>query len=166
MAHLKTMATRQDEQQRYQWKLAVVKSLYRRGYERKDILELFRLIDWMMTLPEDLQQGFQTEILAYEEAEKMPFVAPFERIAEDRGLKKGLEQGLQDGILQRGREAVVDILETRFSEVPSSVVESLNQLQEPALLQELLKRSIAIGSPEELLTAISELTSSGEQGSS
>jgi len=49
MAHLKTQATHRNPEGRLQWKLTVAKSLYQRGYSRQDILELFRLINWMMT---------------------------------------------------------------------------------------------------------------------
>jgi hypothetical protein len=49
IAHLKTQATNGNPLSRLQWKLTVAKSLYQRGYSRQDILELFRLINWMMT---------------------------------------------------------------------------------------------------------------------
>ena len=45
-AHLKTQETRHAAEARYGAKLALVKSLYRRGWNRSDILELFRCIDW------------------------------------------------------------------------------------------------------------------------
>jgi len=48
MAHLKTQATSGNSQERLQWKIAVAKSLYQKGYSRQQILELFRLIAWMM----------------------------------------------------------------------------------------------------------------------
>jgi hypothetical protein len=48
-AHRETQKARQNPEIRYQEKLAIATSLYRRDYERRDILELLRLIDWMMT---------------------------------------------------------------------------------------------------------------------
>ena len=53
-AHLKTQETRRAPEERYRAKLALAKSLYRRGWGRDDILELFRFIDWMLRLPEEL----------------------------------------------------------------------------------------------------------------
>ncbi|NEO25699.1 MAG: transposase, partial [Kamptonema sp. SIO4C4] len=50
-AHRKTQTSRNDPNRRYREKLRIAKSLYQRGYDRRDIVELFRLIDWMMTLP-------------------------------------------------------------------------------------------------------------------
>jgi hypothetical protein len=51
MAHLKTKATRDDSEQRLQWKLVLIKQLYERDYQRQDILELFRFTDWLLILP-------------------------------------------------------------------------------------------------------------------
>ena len=55
MAHLKTKATRRDPQARLVWKLSLVKRLYEKGYERRDIVELFRFIDWLLRLPDELE---------------------------------------------------------------------------------------------------------------
>lgn len=42
MAHLKTKATRNDPEARLRWKIQIVRRLYRLGYEREQVLELFR----------------------------------------------------------------------------------------------------------------------------
>ncbi|MDY6802676.1 MAG: hypothetical protein SXA11_02565 [Cyanobacteriota bacterium] len=62
MAHLKTKATTGDMEQRWQWKCRLVRGLYERGYNKEGVLELFRLVDSMMTLPEELQVEF-TEVV-------------------------------------------------------------------------------------------------------
>jgi hypothetical protein len=56
LAHLKTQETRQDAPARQGWKIRVIKSLYERGFTNEQIRQLFRLIDWMMDLPEELEQ--------------------------------------------------------------------------------------------------------------
>ncbi|CDH44692.1 hypothetical protein BN874_1840005 [Candidatus Contendobacter odensis Run_B_J11] len=35
--------------------MTLARSLYRRGYPRQEILELFRFIDWVLALPEFLE---------------------------------------------------------------------------------------------------------------
>ncbi len=55
-----------DPQRRYQGKLRIAKSLYQRGYNRQDILELLRLVEWMMTLPKNLELDFQQELIRFE----------------------------------------------------------------------------------------------------
>jgi hypothetical protein len=44
-----------------------VKRLYQRGDQREDILELFRFIDWIMTLPENLEKRFSDDRLSMNE---------------------------------------------------------------------------------------------------
>lgn len=46
IAHLQAQATRQNPEDRLNWKLRLAKGLYERGYDREDILELFRFVDW------------------------------------------------------------------------------------------------------------------------
>ena len=101
-AHLKTQETRHAPRERYGAKLALAKSLYRRGWERGDILELFRFIDWMLRLPEALEAQLWSEIQTYEAVEHMPYVTSVERI----GIRKGIEQGIQQGIQQATREGL------------------------------------------------------------
>ncbi len=60
MAHLKTKATRGDAAERLAWKVRLVRQLYERGYEREEVLELFRFIDWLLVLPVEMTQSFRS----------------------------------------------------------------------------------------------------------
>ena len=94
MAHLKAQETRGDEEERRTWKLFLTRRLYDRGYGREDVLHLFRFIDWVMRLPEALEEGFWQEVRQYEEVKHMPYITSVERM----GIKKGMQQGLLAGI--------------------------------------------------------------------
>lgn len=146
MSHLKAQATRQDPEGRLQWKLRVVRGLYERGYRRTDILELFRFVDQLLVLPEELEHGFEETLAQYEEGKKMPYITSIERI----GIKKG--------ILQNAREDVLEVLETRFVEVPQTIVEVINGLEDASILKILLRRAITIGSLEEFKEILGEYT--------
>lgn len=145
MAHLKTKATRGVPQERKQWKWSLMRRLFERGYSREDIVRLFRLIDRMMVLPQELQREFKEELSRYQEDSQMPFLSRIELDAK----QEGIEEGLQQGILQTAREAVLEVLETRFEVVPSEVMEAVNQIEDTPLLKQLLKQAIAIPSIEE-----------------
>lgn len=149
MAHLKTMATRQDDRGRLQWKLNLVKGLYERGYTRETILELFRLIDWMMVLPRELERNFREEFIRYQEERNMPYVTSIERLAR--------EEGIEQGALQTRREDVLDLLSIRFEEVPSSLAEMINTIGDEALLKTLLRLAATAGSLAEFQEAIAPL---------
>ena len=55
MAYLKSRVTADDPENRYRLKMQLVRRLYQRGYQRNDILELFRFIDWVLVLPPELE---------------------------------------------------------------------------------------------------------------
>jgi flagellar biosynthesis/type III secretory pathway protein FliH len=154
-AHLTTQETRRDGSLRYEGKLRIAKSLYRRGYSRQDIMELFRLIDWMVNLPEAAEQEFNKEIQDFEEENQMPYITSVERLARQEGLSQGIaegiSQGISQGIIQKGREDVIEVLEVRFQEVPTEVIQRVNEIEDPALLKTLLREAIALESVEQFL---------------
>ncbi|NEO27184.1 MAG: transposase [Kamptonema sp. SIO4C4] len=148
-AHRETQKTRKQPNNRYQEKLRIIKTLYQRGYERQDILELFRLIDWMMTLPPSLEENLTTEIYRYEEERKMPYVTNVERI----GMEKGRQEGRYEGI----REAILEVLEVRFETVSDSLVETINGFQDDSLLRTLHRQALLVNSLEAFQGVVNSL---------
>ena len=73
-AHLKTKTTKNNPEERYSWKWSIVMALYERGFSAADILQLYRLIDWLMILPEDLSQRFTDNLVEYEEDKEVTYV--------------------------------------------------------------------------------------------
>ncbi len=140
MAHLRTVATQGNPLQRLQSKLSLVRGLYERGYGRNQILELFRLIEWMMVLPEELERNFRTELRRYEEEKRMPYITGFER----------------EGMVQATRENVIEALETRFGVVPVSFSSHLKALNDLTQLKRLLRQAITVGSIEEFEQVLAE----------
>ena len=88
-AHLHTLETRKNQNERLQYKLALSKNLYRRGWTRQDIIHLYRFIDWIMRLPEDLEKLYHEELVKFEEEVKMPYVTTAERIGIEKGRIEG-----------------------------------------------------------------------------
>ena len=62
MAHLKASETRADKSRRFEWKLAITRRLYERRFSRDDVINLFRFIDWVLSVPEELEQDFWREV--------------------------------------------------------------------------------------------------------
>jgi len=155
MAHLKTRETRNDNEGRKRWKLHLVRQLYERGYRREDVINLFRFIDWIMRLPDDIEEGFWETISQYEKEKEMRYVTSVERI----GIKKGTEQGIQQGILQTAREDILEILDVRFDIVPQTLVERVNRVDDPTILRILLKKAATAVSPEEYAQFMDQIMS-------
>jgi hypothetical protein len=154
MAHLKTKATHRNPESRLNWKLSLVRRLFERGYSREDILGLFRFIDWIMVLPEELARSFKAEVRSYEEVQRMRYVTSIERLAK--------EEGIEEGMLLTNRENVIKILQTRFGVVPEPVVQVINGIENMSMLETLFTSAITIGSIEEFQMVLNESTSKGE----
>lgn len=132
LAHLQTLATRGKVQEQFQAKLAIVRRLYERDYTGEQIRQLFRFIEWMMTLPEELQQDYKQELKKLEEERTMPFITSFE----------------MDGMIQGARKSVIIVLETRFESIPEALREAINQIEDLAQLKQFLKSAVRVNSLE------------------
>jgi len=93
LAHLAAIATRRDPAARLEHKIGLTRRLYRQGLERDDILSLYAFIDWVLALPDALEEDYHRCIQAIEEAEHMQYVTTAERI----GIQKGRQEGRQEG---------------------------------------------------------------------
>ena len=107
-AHLRTRRTKQDPQARYQAKRALVRLLYRRGWDRQRILDLFAVLDWMMRLPDVLERQLWQDIEQIEGETRMRYVTSVERLAIERGLQQGIQQGIQQGKLEGKLEGILE----------------------------------------------------------
>ena len=96
-AHLRTRHTRKDPEARYQAKRDLVRLLYRRGWERQRILDLFAVLDWMMRLPDVLERKLWQDIEQIEGETKMRYVTSVERLAIERGIQQGKLEGKLEG---------------------------------------------------------------------
>jgi hypothetical protein len=117
MAHLKTRATRNDPESRLRWKLRLVRRLYEMGYGRRDVLEIFRLLDWLLRLPPELETAFHHELGQYEARKGMRYITQIER----SGIQKGATS-----VLQRQ-------MNRRFGGIPQHLLERLENADQEQL---------------------------------
>ncbi|MGI0488874.1 hypothetical protein ACN4EK_25970 [Pantanalinema rosaneae CENA516] len=144
MAHLKTKATTGEPQQRKQWKWVLVRRLFEQGYSKDDVVELFRLVDWMMALPKGLEQEFRAELKQYQEERQMPYITSVERLARE-----------EEAIITL-QEVILDTLALRFTTVPTALVESLNQVDDVNFLKSLHRQSVTAASLEQFHQALDQ----------
>ncbi|MBZ8181438.1 transposase [Oscillatoria salina IIICB1] len=152
MAHLTTLATRENLQQRLQSKLSLIRELgdWRgsasalqgdRGYSRNEILQLFRLIEWMMVLPEELERNFRTELKRYREENRMPYITGFER----------------DAIAQNTRESTIEVLQIRFETVPENINQILDTIENLPQLKQLHRQAVTVDSLQEFEQILAQI---------
>jgi Domain of unknown function (DUF4351) len=132
MSHLKTRETKGSAIDRKAWKVRLVKRLYELGYDRSEVLNLFRFVDWVMILPEGLKQTFWAELKTYEEERKMPYITSVEEIGYDRGLHvgkvEGKAEGIEQGLVQGERSIVLRLLTRRFGPLTDRTIAQITTL--------------------------------------
>lgn len=149
MAHLKAQETRKQQEERKTWKLSLTRRLYERGYQREQIIDLFRFIDWVMVLPQELERDFWQEINQYEEERQMRYVTSLERIGIEKGIQQGIEQGIQQGALRM----LLHQLQRRFQSVPETVQTRLSECSVDQL-EELLDVALSVDSLDDFVEII------------
>ena len=159
MAHLKARSVKGGDE-RVRWKLRIARLLYERGYERKDVLELFRFVDWLLALPKELDELFWRELARMEEEKKMPYVTSVERLGREKGFREGMQQGMQQGMrtgsLEEAREMVLEAVGARFGVVPEDVASRVKEIQARETLRSLLRQAIARETLEDFRKALDE----------
>jgi len=117
MAHLKTQETKGDPAARYDWKFALIRRLYARGYTQQQVVNLFHFIDWIMRLPQALEVQLREEIVQMEMRQAKPYLSVLEQLAQAEGRKEGREEGHKEGQLQ----LLLQVLTHRYGPVPAAV---------------------------------------------
>jgi hypothetical protein len=148
LANLMAQETGSEPTERFGWKVLLTEKLYERGYLEQQLVDLFRLIDWLMALPEPQEQAFRIELQRIQEEKKMPYITSIERLAKKEGLAEGLEQGRAEA---RHRD-IIDVLEVRFGSCPEAVLDHLTAEQDMERLRDLLRRAATCQRPGELLS--------------
>jgi hypothetical protein len=75
-------------------KVQLVKGLYDRGWAAEEVRELFRLIDWMMDLPPEQEQGFREEILQWKAERGIQYITSIST-AQCTSFSLPLEQNVE-----------------------------------------------------------------------
>jgi hypothetical protein len=106
LAHLQALATRRDPPNRLEWKRRVARGLYQHDWSEQQVRELFRLVDWLMDLPERLEEIFRIDLHRFEQEKDMPYVTSVERLARKEGREEGFVEGIAVALVAKfGKEA-------------------------------------------------------------
>ena len=142
LANRAAQQTRGDMPERSRWKWDLTQRLYDAEYSEQDVLELYRLIDWMLRLPAGLELEFKQKVAAYERSKAMPYVTSIERMAKEEGRQEGELEGQQKGQITSLQAAVVEVLRGRFGELPSALQQVIEQTRDSGRLTRQLQLAI------------------------
>ncbi|PAX60066.1 cytosolic protein [Brunnivagina elsteri] len=138
MAHLVALETRDNRGERKQQKLALVRRLYEKGFEREEVINLFQFIDWMLTLPLELEREFWQEYREYEETKNMRYVTSVERIGIEQGTKQGLIKGIDLG------------LRLKFGDLGTSLLPEIEAIADVNVLSNILEAIATVETLQQL----------------
>jgi hypothetical protein len=130
-AHLKALETKDEPATRSRWKLQLVKGLYERKWTAEQVRQLFRLIDWIMALPKELEEQFRVAVYDYEGEKRMPYVTSIERLAKKEGREEGRREELYDLVAQA--------LETRHGQAGRRLLSKIKRIHDLSELRALHK---------------------------
>src|SRR5690348_16747691 len=106
------------------------------------VLDLFRLVNWMMSLPKPLELLFRQEHHEWEEEKQMPFVTPSERLIREEGQAEGRAEG-QAAML-------ILVLEQRFgAPLPEELTARVRTVRDVALLEQWGRLAVTVASLDE-----------------
>ncbi|MCC5624726.1 cytosolic protein [Nostoc sp. CHAB 5715] len=138
MAHLAALETRNDRLQRKQQKLTLVRRLYEQGFEREDVLNLLAFVDWLLTLPQDLEREFRREVEQLEAEQRMRYITSFERFGIEKGKQEALVKGISLG------------LKLKFGSKGQNLLPEIEQIEDVNLLEAILEAIDTASTVEEL----------------
>ncbi len=137
-AQLAAMQTLHDPASRHQGKVRLIRELYDRGMSREDVLQLFRIIDWMMDLPEALEQLFRQEAEQIEQEIHMPYVTSVERLAR------------KEAQIEERRSLLLRALERRLKvAVPEDLTSLIGRSTDLAVLERWFDLTLEVESLDE-----------------
>ncbi|RUT00822.1 hypothetical protein DSM106972_072310 [Dulcicalothrix desertica PCC 7102] len=129
MAHLAALNTREDRQERKVQKLALVRRLYEKGFEEQEVINLLAFVDWMLTLPPDIESEFKLEVKQFEAGRRMKYVTSFER----SGIEIGRQEEALSLVTRQLNRRLGNIDEATKERVRSLSTEELERLAEELL---------------------------------
>ena len=125
-AHLAAQATKgkASQQRRRQRKYRLTTMLYDRGWSEQEIIDLYRFIDWVLTLPLELEAAFRDDLETYERGKNMPYISAIERMGEAKGKVEGKVELI--GIMLAHRVGSISLETTE--EIKKLPIEQLDRL--------------------------------------
>ena len=118
VAHLTALRTRADVDRRLAAKRQLVRLLYRQGWGKQRVLDLFAILDWMLRLPPPQEHQVWQDIEEIERSAGMKYVTSVERMFIEQGVVQGRQEGLSQGRQQGQLELITRLLTRRFGALP------------------------------------------------
>ena len=103
-----------DLQRLFDAKKQLLTVLFEKDYPKRRIQALIKFIDWMIQLPQTLDQHIEDDIIETTGGKRMPYVTSWERRAAKKAKEEGIEEGLEEGTMKTKLETARKMLEKNY----------------------------------------------------
>ncbi|MFT0533862.1 DUF4351 domain-containing protein, partial [Castellaniella hirudinis] len=110
-----------DKRTRLVPKLQLVRRLQHYGYDPVVAMQVYRLIEWMIALPEDLEAEFLQTVETLTKENEMTYVTLIERAGHARGHAEGLVEGKAEGSVEGQSKTLLLQIQRRFGPQPDAI---------------------------------------------
>jgi hypothetical protein len=145
LAQLKVLEATGDVRKKYLVKRELIVLLQERGYSTEATRSLLRFLDWLIRLPEELDQKLENEFEEFTEGKPMPYVTSWERIAEKRGRKEGKKIAAKETLL----DTVLRQLKRKVGKLDNDIKLQLEKLS-VVRLKKLAEALLDFSQPDDL----------------
>jgi hypothetical protein len=122
MAQLKSILEN-DPLKKKDWKTELARLMFKKGYDKQKIVDIFYFIDWLVTLPDELEELYYKEIQTIEKEEQMPYITTPERIGFKRGIGKGVDIGMEKAL----KNTLKSMIKVRFGDISSDMERKISE---------------------------------------
>jgi hypothetical protein len=134
LAQLGVIETSGNFDRRLKLKIHLTRLLFEKGWDKKKILDFYKFMDGLLTLPKDLKIEYNVEVKKIEEEKKVSYITTAEWVGLERGHKEGLKEGLVQGRVEGRKEGedfiFLSILESKFKNIPDKYLSMIPQVDE------------------------------------
>lgn len=150
LAQLAMLKSKKNLQNRFIAKLRLSRMLYSKGWDKTNIINLYRFIDSIMVLPETLEIEYKQEIAHFEKEKQMAYLCPSEQLS----MREGMQQGMRLGKLEGERTALLRVMQKKFGAIPMTIRQLIEEANADTLL-EWLDTAIFANSLDEIFAIAS-----------
>ncbi len=158
-AHLAALATGRRPGSRFDERKALYRSMRRMGVSQDKASALMVFMDWVLELPEELDDRFWSEVREEEGDTAMQYVTRFEQKAMERGRQEGVSlgrsEGRQEGLVSGLQQAIELGLQLRFGPAALEQMAEIRRIDSPDTLKRIKDAIAGASSAADLRTLYS-----------
>ncbi|CAM2010710.1 hypothetical protein [Acanthopleuribacter pedis] len=142
-AHLEALNLGKPSDLQVETKLALIRQLAGRSFDHRRLIALFRFIDTMFDLPDDLNLNFREQLrneigggdMNAEEwlYSESSIQKTLKKMARQEGYVQGREEGREEGIRRGFQQALIQMLTRKYGILPQAVVQRIETADHPRI---------------------------------